>query len=457
MTRCEYCDSALVIEDDSNADDMDLDGAEEAGYRFEKGRQRARDEQKRVVNLDTTSGMSEDHLIRAAQYDHKTYTNAAPPKRKKKHTLWWVLGWIFIFPIPATILAWRSRKLSMPVKITIIVLCWLLYMGIGAAGSEEESTSSQESQKNTGSANVQEEKEDSEPASAASPEETVTLFDIPEGFTEGYEKADYDKFNSYASENGLADTKIWIEGRVEELVDIKIDSDDSEQVAYYYVIKQSDNKKWLAPVGIDGYISQEELKARTGDTIVLNGLYQGFSDKFHMPSLNGVTVFDRSKGDRFSTWLYPAQDGTYEFANCIFSVPEDWRFKKPFNENRYFYPENGMLMVSKITVEDEVSKVALNNEKFLDSFFEGYKKNFKEIESIEKESIEVDGTFGAIYEVFGTLDASEAQPGQNLVVVFPTRNALTVFSFMESDNEGTYMEDFKKVIESIHITNRADL
>jgi hypothetical protein len=88
MTRCEYCDSALVIEDDSNADDMDLDGAEEAGYRFEKGRQRARDEQKRVVNLDTTSGMSEDHLIRAAQYDHKTYTNAAPPKRKKKHTLW---------------------------------------------------------------------------------------------------------------------------------------------------------------------------------------------------------------------------------------------------------------------------------------------------------------------------------------------------------------------------------
>jgi hypothetical protein len=230
---CRACDTPLRLNEDATSF---LRDPEAFGYGFEKGRQRARDEQKRVVNLDTTSGMSEDHLIRAAQYDHKTYTNAAPPKRKKKHTLWWVLGWIFIFPIPATILAWRSRKLSMPVKITIIVLCWLLYMGIGAAGSEEESTSSQESQKNTGSANVQEEKEDSEPASAASPEETVTLFDIPEGFTEGYEKADYDKFNSYASENGLADTKIWIEGRVEELVDIKIDSDDSEQVAYYYVI-----------------------------------------------------------------------------------------------------------------------------------------------------------------------------------------------------------------------------
>lgn len=456
MTRCEYCDSALVIEDDSNADDMDLDGAEEAGYRFEKGRQRARDEQKRVVNLDTTSGMSEDHLIRAAQYDRKT--NSSVVKRpKKKHTLWWVLGWIFIFPIPATILAWRSKKLSMPVKITIIVLCWLFYMGIGAAGSEEGSTSSQESQESTSSVNVQEEEKDSESASAASPEETVTLYDVPEGFSDGYEKADFDKFNSYASENGLGDTKVWIEGKIEKIEDISVTVDGSDTLCYYCIIKQPDNKKWIALIGCDGYISREELEARISDRIVLNGLYEGFSDKYQMPYVQGATVFDRSIGDRFSTWLYPVSDGKYEFANCIFSVPEDWRFKKPFNENRYFYPENGMLMVSKITVEDEVSKVALNNEKFLDSFFEGYKKSFKEIESIEKESIEVDGTFGAIYEVFGTLDASEAQPGQNLVVVFPTRNALTVFSFMESDNEGTYMEDFKKVIESIHITNRADL
>ena len=55
-----------------------------------------------------------------------------PPKKRK--TWLWVLGWIFIFPVPLTILMLRNQKLSKPVKIGIIVAAWIVYLIIGLAG-----------------------------------------------------------------------------------------------------------------------------------------------------------------------------------------------------------------------------------------------------------------------------------------------------------------------------------
>ncbi|MBQ3330718.1 MAG: hypothetical protein IJG87_06020 [Ruminococcus sp.] len=47
---------------------------------------------------------------------------------KKRHTVWWVLGWIFIFPLPLTIIVSRSSKLNLIAKIVIIALSWLVYL-----------------------------------------------------------------------------------------------------------------------------------------------------------------------------------------------------------------------------------------------------------------------------------------------------------------------------------------
>ena len=55
-----------------------------------------------------------------------------PPKKRK--TWLWVLGWIFIFPVPLTILMLRNQKLSKPVKIGIIVAAWIVYLIIGLVG-----------------------------------------------------------------------------------------------------------------------------------------------------------------------------------------------------------------------------------------------------------------------------------------------------------------------------------
>ena len=47
---------------------------------------------------------------------------------KKRKTWLWVLGWLFIFPLPLTILLLRNRKMNKVVKIVILIVAWLFYL-----------------------------------------------------------------------------------------------------------------------------------------------------------------------------------------------------------------------------------------------------------------------------------------------------------------------------------------
>ena len=111
---CEYCGAELLIDDE--VQHLQFDNAENAGYAFEKGRQRAQQE------------------VYAAQSVSVT--------RKKKTMVWWVLGWIFVFPIPLTIIISRNKNLKTGAKTAIIVAAWLVYLliviGSGAANKNKE-------------------------------------------------------------------------------------------------------------------------------------------------------------------------------------------------------------------------------------------------------------------------------------------------------------------------------
>ncbi|MBQ7688687.1 MAG: TFIIB-type zinc ribbon-containing protein [Clostridia bacterium] len=104
---CEYCGNVLLV--DKEIEQPSYDASEEAGYAFEKGRLRARAEQTDV------------------------YT---PPRTRR--TWLWVLGWIFIFPVPLTILMIRNKKLNLAVRIIVVVAAWLLYAFMYALGSEDQ-------------------------------------------------------------------------------------------------------------------------------------------------------------------------------------------------------------------------------------------------------------------------------------------------------------------------------
>ena len=115
---CEYCGAQILIDDE--VQHMQIDNAESAGYAFEKGRQRAQ---------------SEAQVMSA-------YTYLPAPKKKSK-IVWWVLGWIFIFPIPLTIIIARNKKLKTGVKAGIIIAVWVLYLLIGIVGGAANRTKEQ--------------------------------------------------------------------------------------------------------------------------------------------------------------------------------------------------------------------------------------------------------------------------------------------------------------------------
>ena len=121
---CEYCGAQILIDDE--VQHLQIDNAESAGYAFEKGRQRAQNEAQVM----------------------SAYTYLPAPKKKSK-IVWWVLGWIFIFPIPLTIIIARNKKLKTGVKAAIIIATWVVYLLIGIVGGVMDKQNNQEKSSTT--------------------------------------------------------------------------------------------------------------------------------------------------------------------------------------------------------------------------------------------------------------------------------------------------------------------
>ena len=104
---CEFCGASIIIDDGSEK--VRIKNPGQAGYEFEQGRLKAYDEymaQAQPMRMELT----------------------IEPARKKGSILPWVLGWLFIFPIPVMILIMRAGKLDKSVKMAVIATAWILYL-----------------------------------------------------------------------------------------------------------------------------------------------------------------------------------------------------------------------------------------------------------------------------------------------------------------------------------------
>ncbi len=60
---------------------------------------------------------------------------------KKNNTIWWILGWLFFFPIPVMILIWRKKNTWSPiVKIIVTIVFWILIFIMGASGGKDSNS-----------------------------------------------------------------------------------------------------------------------------------------------------------------------------------------------------------------------------------------------------------------------------------------------------------------------------
>ena len=119
---CSYCGAALPVDDEIQK--VQLDGAEKAGYEFEKGRQRAQAEAAQA----------------SSQPQQASYQPAPQEPPKKRKTWLWVLGWICIFPVPLTIIMLDKKDMNKKARYGIIAAGWILYLLIGLGGGGSRAT-----------------------------------------------------------------------------------------------------------------------------------------------------------------------------------------------------------------------------------------------------------------------------------------------------------------------------
>lgn len=125
QATCNHCGAAILIDD--GVQHIQYDNAEEAGYSFEKGRQRAQ--------LEAREEKSNGIEMRSQQ---KHVSNQ--PQKGKRGTCWKIILWVFFFPIMITIFLVKTDKLKLPVKIVLIALLWIFFIAVAASGDTNDET-----------------------------------------------------------------------------------------------------------------------------------------------------------------------------------------------------------------------------------------------------------------------------------------------------------------------------
>ncbi len=128
---CSYCNSPITIEMQRTQEQLNKSGCPKCGStnitfkRENQGEVRGK-KGKQIVHK--TVGFCKD-------CGYTWYPNTPVNQQKSGSKMWlWVLGWIFIFPVPLTILMLRNKDMKPAIKYGIIAAGWIVYLIIGLAG-----------------------------------------------------------------------------------------------------------------------------------------------------------------------------------------------------------------------------------------------------------------------------------------------------------------------------------
>ena len=102
---------------------------------------------------------------------------------------------------------------------------------------------------------------------------------VQQNFTDGYEKAVFSKFNSFASENGLGGTEVYIDCIIDRTS--IIDTDEGKIIVGYLI--DNDNNNWIALLNGTVFVNEKEYNSVIGKPLVFCGIYDGYSATEKMP------------------------------------------------------------------------------------------------------------------------------------------------------------------------------
>ncbi len=179
---CEFCGSQITADMQKEQEQLNKKGCPKCGSsnitfrRENQGEVRGKNS-KQVIHR--TVGLCKD--CGATWY--------ADGEVKKKKTWLWVLGWIFIFPLPLTIILVRKNDMNKILKYGIIAVAWIVYLAIGLSGGGNSADDTKTTIEPTTAASIVTTTEAIETSTEA-PEmtESKTVIEITDG-----EKGEYGK------------------------------------------------------------------------------------------------------------------------------------------------------------------------------------------------------------------------------------------------------------------------
>lgn len=194
-TECAYCGSKITAEMKAEQEQLNKQGCPKCGStnvkytRENHGEVRGKDS-KRII-----------HKTVAVCNDCGNTWEVAEPAPKKRKTWLWVLGWIFIFPVPLTILMLRKKDMKPVLKYGIIAAAWIIYLAIGFGGNSSNKTAAPDTAGTTVVVEETTEKETEKPAETEADKETET--EVPaeraENAVRSYEEGDKQAFIELAA------------------------------------------------------------------------------------------------------------------------------------------------------------------------------------------------------------------------------------------------------------------
>lgn len=102
---------------------------------------------------------------------------------------------------------------------------------------------------------------------------------VPPNFTDGYERAVFSKFNSFASENGLSGTKLYLDCIIDRTS--IIDTGEYRVILAYLI--DNENNNWLAALNGTIFVNEMEYNSVVGKPLILCATYDGYATTENMP------------------------------------------------------------------------------------------------------------------------------------------------------------------------------
>lgn len=134
---CDYCGAAITSNMIKEQETLNKKGCPKCGstnITFEREDQGVISDKKGKAILRATIGVCKD-----CGYTWQTAKATAELPRKRRTWLW-VLGWLFIFPVPLTVLLLRKKEMKPALKYGIIAAAWIAYFIIGFCGRKSDTS-----------------------------------------------------------------------------------------------------------------------------------------------------------------------------------------------------------------------------------------------------------------------------------------------------------------------------